>query len=144
MEVFMETITKQEISVFGYEIIRDHVLSNILGKHENEILYWAGKDLARKFPLYSMDEALQFFQEAGWGQLTVLKESKDEVTYILKETSTPLQIENRCFRLEAGFLAAQKERNLGFLTECYEEKNPKQNIVTFKLKSDLKEPIQKD
>ena len=41
---FMETITKQKVPVFGYEIIRDHVLSNILGKHENEILYWAGKD----------------------------------------------------------------------------------------------------
>ena len=141
----MNTITKQEVPVFGYEIIRDHVLSNILGKHENEILYWAGKDLARKFPLYSMEEAQQFFQEAGWGQLTLLKESKDELTYVLTESSSiPLQIENRCFRLEAGFLAAQKERNLGFLTECFEEKNLKQNSVTFKLKSDLKEPIQKD
>ena len=79
----MNTITKQEVPVFGYEIIRDHVLSNILGKHESEILYWAGKDLARKFPLYSMEEAQQFFLEAGWGQLTLLKENKDEFTYVL-------------------------------------------------------------
>ena len=139
----MESTTKHQIPLFGYELIRDHVLSNILGKHENEILYWAGKDLARNFPLYSMDEAQQFFIEAGWGVLTLLKESKDEVIYTLSETSNPDQIEKRCFRLEAGFLAAQKERNIGFLTECFEEKNVKQNMVTFKLKTDLKEPIEK-
>ena len=39
------------VTSFGYELIRDHVLASILGKHEKDILYWAGKDLARKFPL---------------------------------------------------------------------------------------------
>lgn len=140
---FMESVVKDSVPTFGYELIRDHVLSTILGKHESDVLYWAGKDLARKFPLYSMEEAVVFFTEAGWGELELVKQTKDEMTYTLKEATVPLQIEQRSFRLEAGFLAAQKQRNIGFLTECFEEKNIKQKTVSFKIKSDLKEPMDK-
>ena len=56
------------IPAFGYEIIRDHLLHSILGKHEDDVLYWAGKEVARKFPLFSMSEAAAFCQEAGWGE----------------------------------------------------------------------------
>ena len=49
------------ISSFGYELIRDHVLSSILGKHEDDILYWAGKELARKFACKSQEEIIAFF-----------------------------------------------------------------------------------
>jgi predicted hydrocarbon binding protein len=139
----MENKSTYAVPAFGYEIIRDHLISSILGKHEDEILYWAGKDLARKFPLFSMNEAHVFFKEAGWGELYLEKESKDEAIYHLVSESIPLNINDRCFHLEAGFLAAQQERNIGFMTECYNEKNVKQNNVIFKLKWDLKEPIGK-
>ena len=129
------------IPSFGYEIVRDHLLQTILGKHEEDILYWAGKDLARKFPLFSMEEAVQFFTEAGWGELTLEKEKKDERIYVLTNDADMLNIEHRCFRLEAGFLAEQQQRQLGFLTECYEEKNIKQNFIKFTVKTDLKEEI---
>lgn len=140
----LDNAISTSIPVFGYEIIRDQVLSSILGKHEEEILYWAGKDLARKFPLFSMEEARSFFQEAGWGTLTLEKQNKDEATYILTAEPSTLNIEKRCFKLEAGFLAAQQQHTIQFLTECYEEKNIKHCTVTFKLKWDLKEPINKD
>ena len=139
----MEDKSTYVVPSFGYEIIRDHLLSSILGKHEAEILYWAGKDLARKFPLFSMSEAHAFFKEAGWGDLYLEKESKDEAIYHLVSNSNPLNINVRCFNLEAGFLAAQQERNIGYVTECYNEKNVKQNLVVFKLKWDLKEPVEK-
>ncbi len=139
----MEEKSTSGVPAFGYEIIRDHILSSILGKHEADILYWAGKDLARKFPLFSMNEAQAFFKEAGWGELYLEKEGKDEAIYHLASESTPLNINGRCFHLEAGFLASQQEKNIGFLTECYSEKNIKQNVVIFKLKWDLKEPIEK-
>lgn len=135
----MENVISHSIPAFGYEIIRDQILSSILGKHEADILYWAGKDLARKFPLFSLNETYPFFKEAGWGDLILEKEDKDEAIYTLSADPTFLNIEKRCFRLEAGFLAAQTERNLGFLTECYEEKNIKQNYISFKVKWDLKE-----
>lgn len=129
------------IPSFGYEIVRDHLLQSILGKHEADVLYWAGKEIARKFPLFSMDEAIPFFKEAGWGDLTLEKETKEEAYYTLASEPSLLNIETRCFKLEAGFLAEQMQKNIGFLTECYDEKNTKKNYVQFKLKWDLKERI---
>lgn len=142
-----EVLTLEEqkmktIPSFGYEIIRDHLLHSILGKHEEDVLYWAGKELARKFPLYSMDETISFFIEAGWGQLTLEKETKDEAFYILStDGESSLNLEARCFRLEAGFLAEQTQKQLGFLTECYDEKNAKKHYIRFIVKSDLKEQV---
>ena len=139
----MEGYKMKTIPTFGYEIIRDHLLQSILGKHEDDVLYWAGKELARKFPLYSMDEAATFFEEAGWGRLILEKETKDETHYILTaiDEESSLNIEQRCFRLEAGFLAQQKQKQLGFLTECYEEKEIKKNMINFTVKWDSKEYI---
>ncbi|MGI2326406.1 YslB family protein [Planococcus sp. YIM B11945] len=122
---------------FGYELIRDHVLPDILGKNETDILYWAGKSLARKFPLFAMDEASDFFQQANFGELVLEKMSKDETIFVL----TPVKIDNRCFKLEAGFLAQQKQKLSGFLTEAYEEVFQKKNMVRITLKTDLREQV---
>ena len=129
------------VPAFGYELIRDHVLSTILGKHEDDILYWSGKELARSFQMFSMDEVSSFFEEAGWGVLTLDSLSKDEAFYTLTGEPDALQIDKRCFRLEAGFLAQQQQKLGGFLTECYEEKFIKKNIIHFHIKWDLKEKI---
>ncbi|WP_042474878.1 YslB family protein [Bacillus ndiopicus] len=137
----METGNTKTIPTFGYEIIRDYVLSSILGKHEEDVLYWSGKEIARKFPLFSMEEAAVFFKEAGWGTLSLEKETKDSRTYILTGDPDTLKFDSRCFRLEAGFLAQQLQHQIGFLTECYDEKNSKKQYVQFHLKSDLKEKM---
>lgn len=122
---------------FGYEIIRDYVLSDILGKHESDVLYWAGKSLARKFPLYELDEAADFFNQAKFGDLVTEKTGKDEIIFILH----PSKMENRCFNLEAGFLAQQKQKISGFLTEAYVEELPKKKMVRILLKTDLREKV---
>lgn len=133
---FTMTVKEPEITDhFGYEIIRDYVLSDILGKHESDLLYWAGKSLARKFPLFSLDEAAGFFAEAGFGKLVLEKSGKGETTFVLH----PLKVENRCFKLEAGFLAEQKQKIDGFLTEAYEEVLPRKKIVRITLKTDVRE-----
>ena len=129
------------IPTFGYELIRDNILRSVLGKHEEEVLYWAGKELARKFPLFSIEESTSFFEQAGWGALSMEKESKDSATFILTGDADVLKFEERCFRIEAGFLAEQIQKLNGYLTECYEQKNIKQNTVKFTVKWDLKEPI---
>lgn len=122
---------------FGYELIRDHVMSEILGKHETEILYWAGKSLARKFPLFTLDEAPEFFRQAHFGELRIERVTKDETVFLLE----PIKMENRCFKLEAGFLAEQQQKIEGFLTESYDERVPKKNLVRITLKTDLREKI---
>ncbi len=137
----MEKNDLKTIPTFGYEIVRDNVLRTILGKHEEEVLYWAGKELARKFPLFSIDEAPNFFEQAGWGQLTLEKESKSHYTFILTGDADVLKFDERCFRIEAGFLAEQIQKLKGCLTECYEEKKAKQHEIIFNVKWDEKEKI---
>ncbi|WP_155591903.1 YslB family protein [Lysinibacillus cavernae] len=129
------------ISSFGYEIIRDHILSSILGKHEDDVLYWAGKELARKFPCKSQDELIAFFADACWGNLELMKESKDGRIFQLTNDPEILQIKQRSFRLEAGFIAEQIQLAKGYLTECYDEKREKQHYVMFTVKWDVKERI---
>jgi predicted hydrocarbon binding protein len=129
------------ISSFGYEIIRDHILSSILGKHEDDVLYWAGKELARKFPCKSQDELIAFFADACWGTLELIKESKDGRIFQLTNDPELLQIKQRSFKLEAGFIAEQIQLAKGYLTECYNEKREKQQYVMFTVKWDVKERI---
>lgn len=124
---------------FGYELIRDHVLSSILGKHEDDILYWSGKELARKFPCSDIQLIISFFKDAGWGELTLEKESKDGFIFHLTGDYNMLNISKRTFRLEAGFIAEQIQTMNGFLTECYDEKKEKQGLIILQVKSDLKE-----
>lgn len=133
----------QNVSAFGYELIRDHLLSSILGKNEEDILYWAGKELARKFPATTLDEVLQFFADASWGTLTLDKQSKDEAFFTLSGAEDLLHITHRCFRLEAGFLAEQHQNMSGLLTECLDDKHERKNSVTFHVKWDLKDPIER-
>ena len=138
----MNKQTYETSTQLGYEIIRDHVLPNILGKHEDEILYWSGKDIARKFPIFSIDELPDFFREAGWGPLFFQegKNAKDEALFILEQSDSTL-LEKRSYQLEAGFIAEQFQKLNGFLTECYGEKFPKESEVRFLVKWDLKTKV---
>lgn len=135
----MEKNTYDAPTQFGYELIRDHVLPSILGKHEGDILYWAGKEIARKFPVFSIDEISSFFNEAGWGQLSLEKMSKKEAFYKLRSPGEPLKISNRNYQLEAGFIAEQYQKINGYLTECYAETREKDNTITLHLAWDKKE-----
>ncbi|HWL25442.1 MAG TPA: YslB family protein [Ureibacillus sp.] len=129
------------IPVFGYEILRDYVLPSILGKHEDDVLYWVGKDIARKFPCSDIQLIVSFFEDAGWGELSLEKEMKDGYIFQLKNEPDLFNIEKRKFRLEAGFIAEQIQVFKGYLTECYDEKKEKSNIVQFTVKWDVKEKI---
>lgn len=133
----LENITYASPTRFGYEILRDHVLPSILGQHEDDILYWAGKEVARKFPVFAIDELAVFFQEAGWGELILNKTTKEEAFYLLKNDNGPT-FQSRSYRLEAGFLAEQHQKLNGFLTECYGEVNEKDHLIQFHVKWDSK------
>lgn len=128
---------------FGYELLRDHVLPSILGPHEGDILYWSGKEIARKFPIFSTDELPTFFMEAGWGVLTLEKTSKSEAFFILKDDHEYINIQERTFHLEAGFIAEQYQKVNGVLTECFAEKviKRKDAYIQLHVKWDLKTKI---
>ncbi|MEK4495142.1 YslB family protein [Ureibacillus sp. FSL W8-0352] len=137
------SLSKDSFPLFGYELLRDYLVPSILGKHEKDILYWAGKDLARKFPCTDIPLIISFFKDAGWGDLTLEKEMKDGFVFSLTNEPELLKINERNFRLEAGFIAEQIQNFKGVLTECYEEKKEKQLEVIFTVKMDLQEKIER-
>lgn len=135
----MTSIENRTVPAFGYDILRDYLLPIILGKHEKDVLYWAGKDLARKFPCTDIQLIVSFFEDAGWGRLVMEKEEKDGCIFHLSNDADLLKLDERSFRIEAGFIAQQLESINGFLTECYDEKNEKLQHVAFIVKWDKKE-----
>lgn len=112
---------------FGYDLIRNDILRTILGKEHDTILYWVGKSLARQHPIevQQLDDLSQFFLNANWGTLSLLKETKRKK---LLELSGDWMGKNdkRCYQLEAGFLAQQYENTFNvFSVATYERKKEK-------------------
>lgn len=108
-------------SVLSVEILRDALLPNLLGDDSSGILYWAGKDLARQFPVAGNDDLVTFFDQAGWGHLIIDKESDNLITYEL--TGEPIArrsfaIKTPDFMLETGFLAEQAAARTGCVSEA--------------------------
>ena len=50
----------QAIPLLNYYLLRDHILPEITGEFQSSILYWAGKDLASKFPFSSYEQCFDF------------------------------------------------------------------------------------
>lgn len=133
------------IPVFGYELIRDELLPNILGKESSYILYWAGKDLARKYPLQNMDEIFDFFVKAGWGQLSIIREGKQIMEFELTSPIIKERLKKReqsTFQIEAGFLAQQVEQQKKVVAEAYEHPKKRAGKVIITVKWDNKDNIE--
>ncbi|EOR25432.1 hypothetical protein A499_05340 [Niallia nealsonii AAU1] len=84
----------------------------------------AGKRIARLFPLDAIEEAYTFFQKVGWGNLEVVKQTKNEITYQLSSDliEKRLKEKGKCtFQLEAGYLAQQYEQTKKVIAEAFED-----------------------
>jgi len=108
-------------TVLSVEILRDALLPNLLGDDSSGILYWAGKDLARKFPVDSDADLVTFFDQAGWGHLVITHTSNDLLTYEL--TGEPVARRNAAIKtpdymLETGFLAEQAAQRFNCVSEA--------------------------
>ncbi|EUJ42575.1 YslB family protein [Paenilisteria rocourtiae] len=139
-----EIVNEKMIPVFGYELIRDTLLPNVLGDETPHILYWAGKELARKYPLETLDELTDFFQKASFGDLEVISEKKDEMHLLLGGEMTALRLNNdgnATFKLEAGFIAEQVQHQKQLYSESYEEVDKRKKTVKIIVKWDRKESI---
>lgn len=137
-------LQQTEVSGFAYELLRGEVLFNLLGDEIGPILYWEGKSLARKYPLATIGEIVQFFYEAGWGNLELTKKKDLELEFHLTGDLILYRHHektNATYQLEAGFLAQQFEQQKKCLTECYEQVKKRTEIVIFTVKSDGKDLI---
>lgn len=144
IEQNVTTVEPRSISIFGYELIREVLLPEILGNDTPEILYWAGKRLARKFPLNNVEEIIDFFTKASWGQLDIIKEEKNKLEIELASPLIVSRVKSKAehfYQLEAGFLAQQIEMQKEMIAEAYEHPVKKSNKVRFTIKWDQKDQI---
>ncbi|MDV2684839.1 YslB family protein [Alkalihalophilus sp. As8PL] len=123
---------------FGYELLRNDVLKEVFGQEYDSILYWVGKSIARKYPLHTIEEVIEFFNDANWGNLTLVKEKKNERHFEL-EGEWMKKNDTRCYQLEAGFLAQQVETWLSSFTAATQTK--KKGIVHLQIESDLQDSL---
>lgn len=131
------------VSMFGYELIRDGLLPNLLGKDTEDILYWAGKELARQYPLEDFSAIVLFFKKAGFGSLTLAKEKKHQRIYTLTGDIVNTRIEHAkpSFSLETGFLAEQIQLQETLYAEAVSEVSLKAKEVTITLQWDAKDTV---
>lgn len=115
--------------------MRDVILPSILGKETNGILYWIGKDLARQYPVKSIDDLITITKQLGFGELQLIKDSNLQHTFRLsgKVVSDRLSIdhEKTSFSLEAGFIAQELEFQLGTVTEAEVDSIHKKEVRIF-------------
>ncbi len=140
-----EELKELQTPAFGYELIREVLIPTILGKDYSHMLYWAGKELARKYPLSSTEEMISFFENAGWGNLTVLSLNKNEMEFELSGDLISLRLgkDNNCsFQLEAGFIAEQLQTINSYITETHEQIKKRAKKVVFTAKWDHKDKIE--
>ncbi|WML47342.1 DUF2507 domain-containing protein [Neobacillus sp. PS3-34] len=104
----------------------------------------AGKRLARKYPLNSLDEINDFFVKASWGQLEMKTATKNEMEFEMNSPFIVSRVKSKSeyfFQLEAGFLAQQIELLKGAVTEAFEHPVKKAQKVQFTVKWDQKDTI---
>ncbi|MBM7660618.1 putative hydrocarbon binding protein [Bacillus mesophilus] len=131
-------------SGIAYELIREILIPDLLGQELPSILYWSGKNIARKYPLSTIEEIIQFFKDAGWGELSILEQKSSEIQFELSGDFITARNQSRkgvSYQLEAGFIAQQIEFIQQMLTEAFEEQKKRHNKVLFTARWDKKDPL---
>lgn len=123
---------------FVNQLYRDFLLPTILGETSEEILYWGGKRIARKYDLASFEDVNSFFETTEFGTLTKIKERRTEIDFELTGQSVTdrLNSDSQEFSLEAGIIAEAVEKETGRTTECELEIDHKNNLVHIAAKFD--------
>ncbi len=141
----LEELQDINVPAFGFELLREVLIPDILGQDHPQMLYWAGKGLARKFPVDSLEELSAFFQKAGWGNLSLVHNKKSEMEFELSGELISIRFKKsneHTFQMEAGFIAEQLQSLNNQITETYEQVKKRANKVVFTVKWDQKDPLE--
>ena len=133
------------VSAYGYELIREILIPELLGRETPDLLYWAGKRIARLFPVNTVEECVPFFQKVAWGNLEIVKQNKNEVVYTLSSELIEKRLKEKgksTFQLEAGFLAQQYEQTKKVIVEAFEDPKKRNQKVTITVRWDSKDSIE--
>lgn len=131
----------------GQELIRDSLLPDILGDDTHQILYWAGKHLARQYTLTSIDKLPIFFEQFGLGTLSKIKDNGQKITWMLSGELIKKRIDlidSPDFFLEAGFISETCQITSRFDCESEIEKINKNKATVEIITYITKTPVQTD
>ncbi|KIU19292.1 DUF2507 domain-containing protein [Weissella cibaria] len=122
-----------EMNLFALTLLRDRLLPELLQDDESEIIYWAGKALARDVDLTGVMALETFFMDAGFGFLTLTSKKPTEQVWRLDGPVVSARFDENnhaSFALEAGFLAQQTQQQLGTGAEAQWEANKQTVVIT--------------
>jgi len=134
--ITLSTIDKLPKETVGQDVLRYIGLQDILGKENDTLLYFIGKQMARKFEINNLEELIYLFYTLRWGKLELVKEKKKYLTFhlmsddIVERMNTSLEID---FRLEAGFIAETITFLMDRPCECFETVNERLFRAEFKV-----------
>ncbi|ASN05063.1 YslB family protein [Virgibacillus necropolis] len=118
----------------GYDVLRYISLPELLGRESDTLLYFMGRNLARKLTFDTIEDIYYIFEKLGWGKLELIKNKRKELTFSLMSDSVVNRLKasfEADFRLEAGFLAEAIQQLKETEAECTEEINKKIMQVNF-------------
>ena len=122
-----------EMNLFALTLLRDRLLPELLQDDESEIIYWAGKALARDVDLTGVMALETFFMDAAFGFLTLTSKKPTEQVWRLDCPVVSARFDENnhaSFALEAGFLAQQTQQQLGTGAEAQWEANKQTVVIT--------------
>jgi len=130
----IQQLHKLNKETVGQDMLRYVTLSELLGHEKETILYFAGRTLARKIDIRSVDDLSYLFRLFRWGKLELEKEKKHKMIFylmadeIVERLKAPYPVD---FRMEAGFIAESLEQMTKRATECFESVNERLYRVQF-------------
>lgn len=125
-------------------LLRDRLLPNLFRDDEADILYWAGKELARDYDLSSVEDLAALMTQLSFGKLTLEEKKKTSYTFHLKGEIVHERLKANSeanFSLEAGFIAQAVQNLSKHYTESSYTVDKKARLVRIQLETDPKEPL---
>lgn len=120
----------------GYDLLRYLGLHELLGQEADTLLYFMGRNLARKLDIKTMDDIIYSFERLGFGRLELVKEKKQELTFYLMSDAVVYKLKapfKTEFRLESGFLAESIQKVMQKECECIEKVNQNIHQIQFQV-----------
>lgn len=129
----MADVSQSENNLYAVTLLRDRLLPELLQDDESNVLYWAGKELARGISLTGITALETFFMEASFGLLTLISQADMTFQWRLEGPIVMARLQDNTsasFALEAGFLAEQVQQQLNIGAEAqWEVENQTVNIT---------------
>lgn len=134
--ISLSMLDEFDSETIGQDILRYVSLPNFLGHEKDTLLYFIGRNLARRIHINDFDDVIYLFTKFRWGKLELIKDKKNQMNFYLMADEVVKRLQASIetdFRLEAGFLAESMQNLTGRPAECNETINERLYRIEFKV-----------